>query len=31
MLDRGNIIEHAFLKVGDPGQIYSDNRTKDTI
>ena len=28
MLDRGNIIEHAFLKVGDPGQIYSDNRTE---
>ena len=26
MLDRGNIIEQAFLKVGDPGQIYSDNR-----
>ena len=28
MLDRGNIIEQAFLKVGDPGQIYSDNRTE---
>ena len=28
MLDRGNIIEHAFLKVGDPGQIYPDNRTE---
>ena len=28
MLDRGNIIESAFLKLGEVGQIYSDNRTE---
>ena len=28
MLDRGNIIESAFLKLGEIGQIYSDNRTE---
>jgi hypothetical protein len=28
MLDRGNIIELAFLKLGEVGQIYSDNRTE---
>ncbi len=28
MLDRGNMIESAFLKLGEVGQIYSDNRTE---
>ena len=28
MLDKGNIIELAFLKLGEVGQIYSDNRTE---
>lgn len=28
MLDRGNIIELTFLKLGEVGNLYSDNRTE---
>lgn len=29
MLDRGNIIELAFLRLGEVGNLYSDNRTEE--